>query len=321
VTLPGARELQEGAPATPPPVAPRPVRRAGQQWERGGVAWAFVAPALILIVVFFFLPVAAALVLSLTDFDIYAVADFGNARFVGLGNYIRLLQHPDFWLALRNTFYFVLLGGPLSVAVSLGAAVLVNTKLTRFRTVFRTIFFAPVVTTLVAVAVVWRYLYHPSYGLLNYGLGKLGISPIDWLGNPLLAMPAIIVLAVWKNFGYNMIIFIAGLQNVPADLYEAAELDGASAWQRFRHITVPSLGPTFLFVGVITMIGYFQLFAEPYVMTQGGPLKSTLSVVLFMYEEGFRWWRMGFAASIAFVLFLIILAGTLVQLRLQRESA
>jgi multiple sugar transport system permease protein len=132
-------------------------------------------------------------------------------------------------------------------------------------------------------------------------------------------MPAIILLAVWKNFGYNMLIFIAGLQSIPEELYEAAHLDGASAARRFWHITVPMLAPTFLFVGVITMIGYFQLFAEPYVMTQGGPLKSTTSLVLYMYEEGFRWWRMGFAAAIAFVLFLIILAWTAVQLRLERR--
>jgi multiple sugar transport system permease protein len=146
----------------------------------------------------------------------------------------------------------------------------------------------------------------------------VGIGPVDWLGDPRWAMPAIILMAVWKNFGYNMLIFIAGLQAIPEELYEAARIDGATALQRFRHVTIPQLGPTLLFVGVITMIGYFQLFVEPYVMTQGGPLRSTTSVVLLMYEEGFRWWRMGFAAAVAFVLFVIILAATLLQLRLQR---
>ncbi len=290
-------------------------------WERSGVAWAFLAPALVLLGVFFFLPVAAALLLSFTDFDIYAIGDLENARFVGFRNYVELMRNPLFWTALRNTFYFVLVGGPLSVAVSLGAALLVNARLARFKPFFRAVYFAPVVTTLVAVAVVWRYIFHARYGLLNYALGWVGIGPIDWLGDPTWAMPAIILLAVWKNFGYNMIVFIAGLQSIPDELYEAAHIDGAGALRRFWHITVPALGPTFLFVGVITMIGYFQLFAEPYVMTQGGPLKSTLSVVLLMYEEGFRWWRMGYAAAIAFVLFLIILAGTLVQLRMQPESA
>ncbi len=277
----------------------------------------FVTPALGLIGVFFALPVLAAFILSLTDFDIYAIADASNVRFVGFDNYVELGRNPLFWAALRNTFYFVLVGGPLSVVVSLGAALLVNARLARWKSFFRTAYFAPVVTTLVAVALVWRYLYHPTYGPINYILGKVGIGPIDWLGDPAWAMPAIIILAVWKNFGYNMLIFIAGLQNIPDDLYDAADLDGANWWHRFRHVTLPLLGPTFLFVGVVTMIGYFQLFAEPYVMTQGGPLKSTLSVVLLMYEEGFRWWRIGNAAAIAFVLFVIMLALTLLQFRLR----
>jgi multiple sugar transport system permease protein len=283
-------------------------------------AWLFVAPALVLITGCFLLPVGAAFLLSVTDFDIYAIGSLANARVVGLANYVHLLQSPDFWIALRNTLYFVLVGGPLTVLVSLGAALLLSAKLVRFKSLFRTIYFAPVVTTLVAVAVVWRYLYHPRYGLLDYALGRLGIHPIDWLGDPRWAMPAVILLAVWKNFGYNMVVFIAGLQSIPEELHEAAHLDGAGALRRFRHITLPLLGPTFLFVAVVTMIGYFQLFAEPYVMTSGGPLKSTLSVVLLMYQEGFRWWRMGYAAAIAFVLFVLILIATLIQLRLQRRA-
>jgi multiple sugar transport system permease protein len=281
-------------------------------------AWGFVGPALLVITVFFFVPVVASLVLSLTDFDIYAVADPHQLRVVGLANYARLLHQPRFWIALRNTLYFVLVGGPLSVAVSLTAALLLNARLVRWQGLFRTIFFLPVVTTLVAVAVVWRYLYHPRHGLLNYLLALAGMGPVDWLGDPRWAMPAIILLAVWKNFGFNMIIFVAGLQNIPTRLYEAARLDGASAWQQFRHVTLPMLAPTFLFVAIITMIGYFQLFAEPYVMTQGGPANSTLSVVLLMYEEGFRWWSMGHGAAIAFVLFAIILGVTLLQLWLRR---
>ena len=289
-----------------------------RQLARSG--WAFLAPALLLIAVFFFLPVLAALLLSFTDFDIYALGDLRRLRFVGLENYTQLLQSPLFWTALGNTGYFVLLGGPLSVAVSLGAALLVNARLNRFPGLFRTALFLPVVTTLVAVAVVWRYLYHPRYGLLNYALSLFGIAPIDWLGDPNWALPAIILMAVWKNFGFNMIIFIAGLQNIPMQLYEAARIDGASAGQQFRHITLPQLGPTFLFVALMTMIGYFQVFAEPYVMTQGGPANRTLSVVLLMYEEGFRWWNMGYASAMAFVLFALILAGTALQLLLRRRA-
>ena len=287
--------------------------------EANTAAWFFLAPALTLIGVFFFLPVAASLLLSVTDFDLYGIADPGNTRFVGFENYARLLKTPDFWAALKNTFYFALVGGPLTIAVSLGAALLLSSKLVRFKSVFRTIYFTPFVTTLVAVAIVWKYLYHTRYGLFNYALGTFGIGPIDWLGNPHWAMPAIILMAVWKGFGYNMLIFIAGLQAIPEDLYDAAEIDGASTVRRFFSITLPMLAPTLVFVCVITMIGYFQLFAEPYVMTQGGPLRSTTSVVLLMYEEGFRWWRMGNAAAGAFVLFIVILLATLMQFRLQKD--
>lgn len=279
----------------------------------------FIAPALGLIAVFFFLPMAAALLLGFTDFDIYALGRLDRLRWVGLENYRRLLADPLFWQALVNTAYFVVLGGPLSVLVSLGTALLVNHRLARWRGVFRSLLFLPVVTTLVAVAIVWRYLYHPQYGLLNWALGAVGVPAVDWLGDPHWAMFAIIVMSVWKNFGYNMLIFVAGLQSIPEELYEAAHLDGAGAWARFRHVTLPSLGPTFLFVGVMTMIGNFQLFSEPYVMTQGGPMGATRTVVLLMYEEGFRWWRMGMGAAIAFVLFVIMLVGTMIQMRLQRE--
>jgi multiple sugar transport system permease protein len=283
--------------------------------------WWFVAPALLVIVVFFAVPVGTGFLLSFTDFDVYAIGDPRHVRVVALANYARLLREPRFWIALRNTAYFVLVGGPLSVAVSLGAALLVNARLARWKPFFRTVFFLPVVTTLVAVAVVWRYLYHPRLGLLNQLLGLVGFPPIDWLGDPRFAMPALILLAVWKNFGFNMVVFIAGLQSIPERLYEAALLDGANAWRRFRHVTLRMLAPTMVFVALITMIGYFQLFAEPYVMTQGGPAESTLSVVLLMYEEGFRWWNVGYGAAIAFALFAIVLALTALQLRLRRQDA
>jgi multiple sugar transport system permease protein len=271
----------------------------------------FVAPALALIAVFFLVPVAASFLLSLTDFDIYAVADRHNLRVIGPGNYFALMRDPLFWTALGNTIYFVIVAGPLSVAVSLVAALLVTASVVRLKGAFRTLFFLPVVTNLVAVAVVWRYLYHPRFGVLNYALGLIGLGPFDWLGDPHLAMPAIILLSVWKNFGFNMVIFMAGLLSIPERLYEAASIDGAGRWQQFRHVTLPMLAPTFIFVGIMTLIGNFQLFAEPYVMTRGGPAHATLSLVLYMYEEGFRWWSLGYAAALAFVLFAIILAVTL----------
>ena len=281
-------------------------------------AIAFVGPALAVIGVFFFVPVLAGLALSFTDFDIYALADLTNLRFIGLSNYLELLQTPLFWRALGNTLYFVGVGVPLSITASLGAALLLNSKLAKFKPFFRVALFAPVVTTLVAVAIVWRYLLHTRNGLLNYALAAVELGPIDWLGDPHRAMPAIIIFAVWKNFGYNMIIFLAGLQSIPKDHYEAARIDGASAWQQLRHVTLPALAPVILLVSVLTMAGYFQLFAEPYVMTQGGPLQSTVSVLYFMYEEGFKWWNLGFASAIAFILFVLMFAVTLLQLYVAR---
>lgn len=282
-------------------------------------AWAFAAPALAVIALFFGVPVLAGLALSLTDFDIYALADLGNLRWQGLDNYLHVLGLPLFWKALGNTVYFVVLGVPLSIAVSLAAAVLLQSKLVRFKPLLRTALFAPVVTTLVAVAVIWRYLFHVKYGLVNHALQSFGVDPIDWLGDPDWSMPTIILFAAWKNFGGNMIIFIAALQAVPHDLYEAAKLDGARSWAQFRHITLPGIAPTMLMVAILTTAGYFQLFAEPYVMTQGGPLQSTVSVLYLMYEEGFKWWNLGLASAVAFVLFIVIVVVSKGLIALQRR--
>lgn len=284
-------------------------------------AFLFLAPALTAIFAFFFIPVISAFLISFTDFDIYALADYSNVRFVGLKNYFHLFKDPLFWTALQNTFYFVFVAAPFSVIVSLGAALLLNMQLVRLKSLFRLTYFIPVVTTLVAVAIVWRFIYHPKFGLMNYFLSLIGISPVDWLGDPFWAMPALILMSVWKNFGYNMIIFIAGLQNIPEDLYEAALIEGANFWQSFKKITLPMLAPTTFFISIVTVIGFFQLFAEPYVMTQGGPLNKTLSIVLYMYQEGFRWWNMGYSAALAFVLFFIIFMATLIQFRIQKSEA
>ncbi len=283
-------------------------------------AWVFLAPAMIVLGLFFLVPVIAALVLSLTDYDLYALADIRNLRFVALANYWELLKRPLFWSALGHTVYFVAIGVPLSMIVSLGAALLLNSPLARAKPFFRTALFAPVVTTVVAVAVIWRYLFNTKYGMVNFSLGQFGIAPVDWLGDPRWSMPTIILFAVWKNFGYNMIIFLAGLQAIPPDLYEAARIDGASTVRQFRHITLPMLRPTMVMVSILTVAGYFQLFAEPYVMTEGGPLQSTVSVLYLMYEEGFKWWNLGSASAVAFLLFVIMFAVTAVMLRLARRG-
>ena len=282
--------------------------------------WMFATPALVVIGVFYLLPVIAAFALSVTDFDLYALANLDNLRFIGLRNYTDALATSLFWKSLLNTAYFVGVGVPLSITASLGAALLLNSPLARCKGLFRTALFAPVVTTVVAVALIWRYLFHTRYGLINWAIGQFGIAPIDWLGDPHFSMPAIILFAVWKNFGYNMIILLAGLQSISPELYEAARIDGASAWRQFRHITLPSLQPVLLLVGIITMAGYFQLFAEPYVMTRGDPLQSTYSVLYYMYEEGFMWWSLGRASAIAFLLFALIFVVTRVLLRLARRG-
>jgi multiple sugar transport system permease protein len=287
----------------------------------GVVGWALAAPALAVIAVFFAVPVVMGLALSLTDFDLYALADLSTLRFVGLDNYARLLQTPLFWQALANTLYFVAVGVPVSIGLSLGTALLLNARVSRWQGFFRTALFAPVVTTVVAVAVIWRYLLHTRYGLINQALAAIGVEPVDWLGDPDWSMPAIILFAAWKNFGYNMVILLAALQAVPRELYESARVDGAGSLRQFTDLTLPMLTPTLVMVGILTLAGYFQLFAEPYVMTQGGPLRSTVSVLYFMYEEGFRWWNLGYASAVAFLLFLIIFAVSAGLWRFDRDPA
>jgi multiple sugar transport system permease protein len=289
-----------------------------QREARAG--WTMTGPALVAIALFFALPAAAALVLSFTDFDIYALADIANLRFVGTQNYARLIENPLFWRAMTNTLWFVAFGTPLIVALSLAAALLVNSRWLKWRPLWRVALFAPYVTTLVATAVVWRYLLHTRYGLVNYALGAIGIGPIDWLGSPTASLPAILLFVAWKSFGYNMIIFLAALQTVPRELDEAARLDGAGWWLRLRHVILPAIGPSVLLVCVLTVAAMFQLFAEPYVMTQGGPAQSTVTILYFMYEEGFKWWNLGSGAAVAFLLFLCILALTFLQLRIARRS-
>ena len=286
--------------------------------QRAG--WVMTAPALTAIGLFFLLPAIAALILSFTDFDIYALANLNNLRFIGFDNYQRLMSNPLFWQAMGNTMWFVLFGVPLVVIASLAAALLVNARTLRWRPLWRVALFAPFVTTLVATAVVWNYLLHTRYGLINYALGGIGIGPVDWLGNPKTALPAILLFVAWKSFGYNMIIFLAALQAVPRELLDAARVDGAGAWMRFRHVTLPAIAPTVLLVAILTVAGMFQLFAEPYVMTQGGPARSTVTVLYFMFEEGFKWWNLGSGSAVAFILFLCILAVTFVQVKVARRA-
>jgi ABC-type sugar transport systems, permease components len=225
-----------------------------------------------------------------------------------------------FWTALFNTFYFVIVGVPLTLVFGLLIATALNRGVSRFRTVFRVGYYLPVITSIVAIAVVWRFLLDPDVGLINMALGGLGINGPAWLADPVLAMPSIIAMAVWRNLGFAMIVFLAGLQAIPAMLYEAAAIDGAGRWQGFRYVTLPMLRPTILFMTVITTIGYLQLFEEPFVMTNGGPLDKTLSITMYMYQQGFTFFHQGFASSIAYVLFVIVAFVAFLQFKFLRSD-
>ncbi|MBW6530145.1 sugar ABC transporter permease [Sphingomonas sp. RRHST34] len=282
-------------------------------------AWGFVLPVLAIILFVFALPTVLALALSVTDYSIYALADWHALRFVGLGNFADLLTTPLFWRALGNTALFALLGVPMAIGTSLAAALLLHDASVRWKPLWRVLLFAPYVTSVVATAVVWRFLLNTRFGLLNRALGWIGVPPIDWLGDPHASIPAILLFVTWKIFGYNMIVFTAALSAVPHDLMEAARLDGASRWTRFRHVTLPAIGPTLLLAAVMSVAGFLQIFAEPYVMTLGGPAQSTTTVLYFMFDEGFKWWNLGQASAVAFILFLMILALTVVQARIGRR--
>ena len=274
---------------------------------------------MLLFVVFTAGPVIASLYMSLTDIKARDLRSPFDVSFVGLQNYAHVFADDRFRQAAFNTAYFVIVGVPLTLGIALAAALALNKGITKFRTLFRVGYYTPVVTSIVAVAVVWRFLLREDVGLVNTILRWFGINGPDWLGSTTWAMPSLIAMASWRNFGTAMIIFLAGLQSVPVVLHEAASIDGASSWQRFRHITVPLLRPTILFVTVTTGIGYLQFFEEPFVMTNGGPLDSTVSMSMFTYRQ-FGFGNYGFASATSYVLFVIIVCLTAVQFRSLRPN-
>lgn len=285
--------------------------------ERTG--WLFSMPVLAIIGLVFVLPTGLALALSVTDYSIYVLVDWSNLHFIGLGNFVELLSTPLFWRALGNTVLFAGLGVPMAIGTSLFVALLLNDATVRWKPLWRVLLFAPYVTSVVATAVVWRFLFNQRFGLINRALAAIGVAPVDWLGDPRTSIPAILIFVTWKIFGYNMIVFTAALSAVPPDLMEAARLDGAGRWGRFRHVTLPAIGPTLLLATVMSVAGFLQIFAEPYVMTLGGPAQSTTTVLYFMFDEGFKWWNLGQASAVAFILFLMILAVTILQTRIGRR--
>jgi multiple sugar transport system permease protein len=288
--------------------------------RRNLTGWLFSLPFVLIFAVFLALPIIASFVMSFTDFRIAQLRDWFSAEFVGLDNYRELFSDDRFLKAARNTAIFVLFGVPLTITAGLLAAVLLNRALGKLQGLFRVGYYLPVVTSIVAIAVIWRFLLQPETGLVNALLGLVGIEGPNWLAEPPTAMASIIALGVWRNFGFDMVVFLAALQNIDPALYEAAKVDGASTWQRFRHITVPMLKPAILFLAVITSSGYLQLFEEPFVLTGGGPLDSTLSVSMYIYEQGFRFINFGYASAIAYALFVAIIALAAVQFRVLRTE-
>jgi len=282
-------------------------RREWMDWLQG---YAFLAPSFIILAVFIYFPVLYAFVLSFWRWRVLR----GEPSFIGLGNYEFLFTSEDFWQAMGNTLYFSLGSIPTGMAIALFIAILLNRPL-RGLSLYRTAYFLPTITSLVAVSVVWLWIYHPDVGLMNYALGMFGIAPIRWLNEPRSAMPALIILGIWRGLGYNVIIYLAGLQNIPQHLYEAAKIDGANRWQLFRHVTWPLLTPTSFFILIIAVINSFQSFTQIHVMTQGGPIGSTTVIVYYLYQQAFQQFTMGYGSAIAMVLFAIILVLTLIQMK------
>jgi multiple sugar transport system permease protein len=299
--------------------SPRRGGAGGRALREGRAAWTLALPFCLLFLVFTAWPVIQSLFMSITDTKSRDLRSPFSVNVVGLDNFTKALSDPIFRKAALNTAYFVVIGMPLTLGVALAAAVALDKGITRFRSTFRLGFYTPVITSIVAVAVVWRFLLQEDFGLINTVLGWVGITGPNWLGDPHWAMPGLILMAAWRNFGTAMIIFLAGLQGVPWVLHEAASIDGAGAWQRFRHITVPMLRPTLLFVSVTTSIGYLQFFEEPFVMTSGGPLNSTISMSMYTYKQ-FGFGNYGYAASMSYIIFVVIAIVAAIQFRLLRDN-
>ncbi len=286
---------------------PSGLRRAEGRW-----ALLFLAPSLIGFLLFTAFPVVAALLLSVAHWDLISAP-----AFIGLDNYAQALRDPLFWRVLLNTIYYTVATVPLGITVSLLFAVALNEPI-RGRLGMRAVYFMPVISSTVAVAMVWRWIYNPDFGLLNYLLSLLHLPTPGWLTSTTWAMPAIIIMSVWKDLGYGVVIFLAGLQGIPRHLYDAAAVDGAGRWQQFWRITLPLLTPTTFFASVVYGINSFQVFGQVYMMTQGGPNYATSTMVYYIYMNAFQFFKMGYASALSWILFAFIFGFTLVQMRYQR---
>jgi multiple sugar transport system permease protein len=304
---------------TPPPVQRRRrgVRGTARLIWRERSAYAFLAPGLILFSIFTVFALGFAFYLTFREWSILEP----EKPFVGLQNYRDMIGDEDFRRSVINTFYFTGASVPLGMAIGLGVALLLNQPLWG-RTVLRTLFFLPVVTPFVVAAIVWKWLYNGDFGPINYYLLKTHLisEPLLWLSDKNLAMPAVVLMSVWTSVGFSMVVYLAALQGVPAELYESARIDGAGAWARFRYVTLPMLAPSTLFLMVMGIIGSFQVFTQIYIMTSGGPVNRTSTMVYYIYESAFKFYEMGYASTLAYALFLLLLVFTAIQLRLYRRA-
>ncbi len=278
-------------------------------------ALGFLSPTLVVFCVFILFPVFFSFYLSFHTWNMFS----SRAEFVGLQNYSSIVRNPEFWMVVKNTAVYTLGTVPVNMAISLAIAFFLNKRLAG-KKILRTMFFVPVVMSSVAAAVIWRWVYEPNFGLLNTVLAWFGVPAINWLNDPTAAMFALIVMGVWKTFGVNMVLFSAGLQGIPEHYYEAARIDGAGAWSRFWRITIPLLSPTTFFVLVMSVIGSFQVFDTVYVLTSGGPLGTTKVLVFYLYEHAFKFFDMGYASAVAYLMFAIVFILTMLQTRYLKRS-
>ncbi|MDA9470987.1 carbohydrate ABC transporter permease [Enterococcus sp. 5H] len=280
----------------------------------------FIGPAVALLLVFSIIPIFIAVAISFTDMSLAGLADFSRINFIGFDNYLNIFGDKVFGQAMFNTAYYVIIGVPLVIIFSLALAIMINFGENKFFSFMRLVFYSPSITNTVAVSVVWMYLYNPTIGLLNHLLSYLNIGSVMWLTDPSTSKISLIIIAVWKAIGLNMLIFLAAIQGIPKEYYEAAEIDGANKWQQIIKITIPLLKFSIFFVTVTTLIGWFQFFDEPFVMTKGGPLDSTLSVALFIYQSGFQYNKFGYAAAGSVILFIAIIIVTSIQMKIQTKQ-
>ena len=280
----------------------------------------FLSPAMLLLTAFGILPLFVAAFVSFTNMNLAGLGNWSRIRFIGTTNYTKLFSDPDFWQSLGNTAFFALIGVPGVIILSLAVALMLNRGAGRFHRALRAFYFVPAITAIVAISLVWGYLYNTQFGLLNYLLSLIDVAPVQWLSDPLIAKFSVILVAVWRGTGLNIIIFLAALQAVPKEYLEAAEIDGANEWQRTIRVIIPLLRFAVLFVTITTVIAWLQFFDEPFVLTQGGPLGATTSVSLFLYNQGFAASQFGYASAGSVVLFLIIAVITAMQLRSRRTN-